>query len=44
MKTTCAEAQKLSKIPGTKVFWRPNGAVNYKEPGTDLADVTAPEV
>lgn len=36
---TCGEAAELSRKPGTRIFWRPFGGVNYKQPETDLAEV-----
>lgn len=36
---TCGEAVELSRQRGVRIFWRPFGSVNYKQPETDLAEV-----
>lgn len=36
---TCREAAELCKKPGARIFWRPNGVVNWMLPELDRAEV-----
>lgn len=36
-RVTIEEAIKLSRTEGARILWRPDGQVNYKNPGSDLA-------
>lgn len=38
-KTTCREAREISKAVGARVFWRPNGVVNWHLPELDEAQI-----
>lgn len=39
-RTTCREAQETcSTTPGTRVFWRPGGEVNWSAPDSDEAQL-----
>lgn len=37
--TTCREASELSKQSGARIFWRPDGVINWMLPELDVAQV-----
>ncbi len=37
--TTCREASTISKRPGARVFWRPEGVINWMLPELDPAQI-----
>lgn len=37
--TTCEAASALCKEVGSRIFWRPDGVINWTLPGYDLAQV-----